>query len=226
MRPLGVVLLSGGMDSCVTTAVACQRGDVALLHVGYGQLTQARERKAFDQIAAHYQVPLPHRRLVSIDYLGEIGGSALTDPRIAVPPAGGEGLPATYVPFRNAHLLSIGVSWAEVLGASAVYLGVVEDDGSGYPDCTAAFCAAFGRAVAAGTAASPAIRILTPVIHRPKSEIVQLGMELAAPLHLTWSCYTREDEACGWCDSCVLRLRAFREAGHTDPLPYASPHPR
>ena len=225
-RP-AIVLLSGGLDSCVTAAIAAGTHDLALVHVDYGQRTRARERRAFTEIADFYDVPAARRLLAETDVLSRIGGSALTDPAIPVPQGGCEpdGVPATYVPFRNAHLLSLGVSWAEVLGAGAVYIGVVEEDSSGYPDCTEAFCSAFARAVEAGTSPRVDIRIVTPVIHQSKAEIVRMGSQLGAPLHLTWSCYTREDVGCGRCESCTLRLRAFRKAGVPDPLPYAQDAP-
>lgn len=224
MKPLAVVLLSGGLDSCVTAAIAAQTCDLALLHLDYGQRTRARERRAFADIAAHFGVPENRRLTLQADCLARIGGSALTDPGIPVPDAddAGAGVPVTYVPFRNAHLLSLGVSWAEVLGASAVYIGVVEEDSAGYPDCTEAFCRAFASAVRLGTRPESGVRVETPVIHLRKAEIVARGAALGAPLHLTWSCYRDEDLACGRCDSCRLRLNAFREAGRRDPIPYRS----
>ena len=223
MKPPAVVLLSGGLDSCVTAAIAAQSHDLALLHLDYAHRTHDRERKAFCDIADFFGVPPESRMIVESDYLSRIGGSALTDPAIPIPqtePRSSGRLPATYVPFRNAHLLSLGVSWAETIGAGAVYIGVVEEDSSGYPDCTKAFCSAFGAAAAAGT--RDRIEILTPVIDHTKSEIVRLGDRLGAPLELTWSCYGLEGPACGRCESCRLRKNAFREAGIPDPLPYAA----
>jgi 7-cyano-7-deazaguanine synthase len=219
-----VVLLSGGLDSTVTAAVAARDGELALLHLDYGQRTRSREHRAFLDVADHYGVPESHRMVAQADYLARIGGSALTDSAIPVPNGdpGRAGVPITYVPFRNAHLLSLGVSWAEVLGADAVFLGAVEEDSSGYPDCTEAFCRAFGDAVSAGTPPETRIRIETPVIHTAKADIVRLGVKLHAPLHLTWSCYEREDLACGRCDSCLLRGTAFRDAGIPDPIPYVT----
>lgn len=220
--PKAVVLLSGGLDSCVTAAIAARDQDLALLHLQYGQRTQSRERRAFDDIADHFAVPNADRLIVDSSFLSEIGGSALTDTNIPIPDADLDAadVPITYVPFRNAHLLSLGVSWAETIDAQSVYIGVVQDNSSGYPDCTEAFCKAFGEAVLAGTRDGN-IQIRTPVIHHDKAGIVRLGTELAAPLHLTWSCYSDESEACGLCDSCVLRLRAFEQAGVPDPIPYA-----
>ncbi len=222
MSELAVVLLSGGLDSCVTAAVAAQSHALALLHLTYGQRTRTREHRAFSDIADSYGVPPQRRLIVETDHLSQIGGSALTDPDIPVPDADLQRreIPVTYVPFRNAHLLCLGVSWAEVLGARAVYIGVVEEDSSGYPDCTEAFCLAFAKAAAAGTRPDTDIRICTPVIHHTKAQTVRLGADLGAPLHLTWSCYSREDTPCGRCDSCVLRLRAFQNAGIPDPAPY------
>jgi 7-cyano-7-deazaguanine synthase len=218
-----VVLLSGGMDSCVTAAIARETHRLALLHVSYGQRTERRERRAFDEIADFYSVR--DRLAVRLDSLSLIGGSALTDGRIPIPesmavPEGTVGIPITYVPFRNAHLLSAAVSWAEVIRARAVSVGAVAEDSSGYPDCRPEYYRAFGEVVRAGTHPETQIEIVTPVIAMRKSEIVRRGLALGAPLHLTWSCYQFEEEACGACESCRLRLRAFAEAGHRDPIAY------
>jgi len=219
---LAVCLVSGGMDSCVTAAIANEANDeLAFLHVSYGQLTEARERQAFEDLADNYNVT--KRLAVSIEYLKSIGGSSLTDDEIPVSEANltSREIPTSYVPFRNSHLLSIATSWAEVIGAQRIYIGAVAEDSSGYPDCRPEFYEAFQRAIDAGTKPETYVAIVTPVIHLRKSEIVRHGVELNAPLHLTWSCYRAEDRACGRCDSCALRLRAFREAGVTDPIPYA-----
>lgn len=219
---LAVCLVSGGMDSCVTAAIANEENDeLAFLHVSYGQRTEARERRAFEELANHYRV---EKRLVaSIEQLKEIGGSSLTDENVPVSEANlaSREIPTSYVPFRNSHLLSIATSWAEVIGASSIYIGAVAEDSSGYPDCRPEFYEAFQRVIETGTKSETRIRIVTPVIHFRKSEIVKRGIELHAPLQLTWSCYKSEDFACGRCDSCALRLRAFREAGVTDPIAYA-----
>lgn len=218
-----IVLLSGGMDSCVTAAIARTTHDVALLHASYGQRTAARERRAFDEIADFYQVS--ERLVVQLEHLGKIGGSALTDSSIAVPeaaPAAGE-IPVTYVPFRNAHLLSVAVSWAEVIGAGAVFIGAVAEDSSGYPDCRPEYYRVFQELIRVGTKPETRIELLTPVIAMRKSQIIRRGIELGAPLHLTWSCYQSGDVACGTCDSCRLRLRAFAEAGAPDPIAYRIP---
>ena len=222
MTDLSVVLLSGGLDSCVTTAIAARTHRIALIHLDYRQTTQARERQAFTEIADHYQVPQELRLVVQVDYFAQIGGSALTDRNLRIPNANldTDEIPITYVPFRNAHLLSVGVSWAEVIQAKSVFIGAVEEDSSGYPDCTEAFFKAFSIAARLGTKPQTDILIQTPLIHKKKSEIVQLGSELAAPLQMSWSCYRREDLGCGTCDSCTLRLRAFEDAGIPDPLPY------
>jgi 7-cyano-7-deazaguanine synthase len=215
-----VVLLSGGMDSCVCAALAARDHDAAAAHVSYGQRTEDRERRSFEAICDRLEI---HNRLaVRNDALRAIGGSALTDSNIAVPEshAIGGGVPVTYVPFRNAHFLAVAISWAEVLGADKVYIGAVEPDSSGYPDCRPAYYRAFNEVVKAGTKEG-AIQIVTPLIAMRKAEIVRLGLELGAPFDLTWSCYQREDQACGVCDSCVLRVRAFRDAGVDDPIPYA-----
>lgn len=216
-----VVLLSGGMDSCVTTAIANQTHSLALLHASYGQRTEQRERRAFEEIADFYGVR--KRLVVRFDSLAQIGGSALTDARIAMPenlPGDSATIPITYVPFRNAHFLSAAVSWAEVIGATAIYIGAVFEDSSGYPDCRPQYYETFAELVRVGTRPETQIEIVTPVIHMHKSEIVRKGVELGAPLGLTWSCYQSDYEACGVCDSCRLRLRAFSQAGHTDPIAY------
>ena len=217
-----VCLVSGGMDSCVTAAIAREQNDeLAFVHVSYGQRTEAREHRAFLELAYHYQVT--KRLTASIAYLSRIGGSSLTDASIDVSEANLATLeiPTSYVPFRNSHLLSIATSWAEVLGADRIYIGAVAEDSSGYPDCRLAFYEAFQLAIDIGTRPETRIEIVTPVINLRKSEIVRRGIELNAPLQLTWSCYRRQDKACGRCDSCALRLRAFREAGVVDPIPYA-----
>jgi 7-cyano-7-deazaguanine synthase len=223
-----VVLLSGGMDSCVCVAEAREghgAENVALLHAGYGQLTQERERRAFTEIADFYGVS--RRLIVQLDHFRAIGGSALTDKNIGVPEnqldgatAHGSSIPATYVPFRNAHFLSVAVSWAEAIGACAIYIGAVEEDSSGYPDCRPEYYRAFQNVIREGTRPETHIEIVTPVIALKKSEIIRHGVNLGAPLHLTWSCYQSQDMACGVCDSCVLRLRAFAEAGVADPIAY------
>jgi 7-cyano-7-deazaguanine synthase len=223
-----VVLLSGGMDSCVCAAIARERhgaGNVALLHAGYGQRTQERERRAFTDIADFYGVN--ERLVVQLDHFRAIGGSALTDKNIAVPEnqlgiaaPSANSIPVTYVPFRNAHFLSVAVSWAEVIGASAVYIGAVAEDSSGYPDCRPEYYAAFQQVVTEGTRPETQIEIVTPVITLKKSAIIRQGIELGAPLHLTWSCYQNDDLACGVCDSCLLRLRAFAEARVPDLIAY------
>ena len=220
-----VVLLSGGMDSCVCAALAlaeagAAHSEVAALHISYGQRTEARERQSFTAICD--RLGIRQRLIVRNEALRAIGGSALTDEGIAVPESAhiGEEVPVTYVPFRNAHFLAVAVSWAEVLGASRIYIGAVEQDSSGYPDCRPAYYEAFNQVIKAGTKEGN-IKVMTPLIAMRKSQIVRRGLELGAPLDLTWSCYSHGDRACGVCDSCVLRLRAFAEAGATDPIPYA-----
>ena len=223
-----VVLLSGGMDSTVTAAIAAERhgaARVAALHAGYGQRTEAREREAFQEICDFYG--FSQRLVVQLDHFRAIGGSALTDNKIAVPEEQlgasgphGSAIPLTYVPFRNAHFLSVAVSWAEVIGAQSIYIGAVAEDSSGYPDCRSEYYQVFQELIRVGTKPETQIEIVTPVITLRKSEIVRRGMVLGAPLHLTWSCYQSEDAACGVCDSCLLRLRAFAEAGAQDPTSY------
>ncbi len=216
-----VCLLSGGLDSSVAAACARAEGhELYFLHVGYGQLTWEREVSSFNQLADYYGVK--ERLITTAEHLRAIGGSALTDPNMPVPENDLDPsvIPVTYVPFRNANLLSIAVSWAEVLGAQFIYIGAVEEDGSGYPDCRETFFRAFEEAISKGTRPETDIRIKTPLIRKNKKEIVLLGLELGVPLEKTWSCYKNQDEACGSCDSCLLRLRGFREAGIADPISY------
>jgi 7-cyano-7-deazaguanine synthase len=223
-QPKAVVLVSGGMDSCVTAAIARQSHRLAFLHASYGQRTERRERQAFEELADFYGVQ--ERLVVRLDHFRAIGGSALTDTRIAVPegepeaPVESSQIPSTYVPFRNAHFLSVAVSWAEVIGAGAIFIGAVAEDSSGYPDCRQAYYDVFSELVRVGTRPETEIAIVTPVIALRKSEIVRLGGQLGAPLDRTWSCYQFEDSACGICDSCRLRRSAFSEAGMQDPVPY------
>jgi 7-cyano-7-deazaguanine synthase len=218
---LAVVLASGGMDSCVTVAIAQRSHRLALLHINYGQRTEKRELKAFNDLADHYEAD--HRLVISMEHLARIGGSSLTDISIPVSRAKFQAgsIPSSYVPFRNANLLAAGVSWAETLSARTLFVGAVEEDSSGYPDCRRAFFDAFEAVIAVGTRPTTSIKILTPVINYSKKDIVLKGVELGAPLHLTWSCYQREDVSCGVCDSCALRLRGFQQAGVPDPIPYA-----
>lgn len=218
---LAVCLISGGMDSCVTAAIANEEADeLAFLHVSYGQRTEERERRAFEDIANHYDVK--KSLVVSLEHLAKIGGSSLTDKEIAVATANlaAQGIPTSYVPFRNAHLLAIATSWAEVIHAGSIYIGAVAEDSSGYPDCRPEFYEAFQQAVRQGTKPETNIQIRTPVIALKKADLVRQGQKLNAPLKLTWSCYRESERACGDCDSCALRLRAFREAGVKDPIPY------
>jgi 7-cyano-7-deazaguanine synthase len=223
MNELAIILVSGGMDSCVTAAIAkLENNEIAFLHVSYGQRTERRERQAFNDIADFYAV---EKRLdVSIEYLAKIGGSSLTDANIEVAEANLESkeIPTSYVPFRNANMLSIATSWAEVLNANRIYIGAVAEDSSGYPDCRPEFYVAFEKTIEVGTKPETRIKIVTPIIHLTKAEIVRKGIELNAPLHLSWSCYRNEDAACGTCDSCALRLRGFEQAGVSDPINYKS----
>ncbi|MCU1296454.1 MAG: 7-cyano-7-deazaguanine synthase [Acidobacteriaceae bacterium] len=216
-----IVLLSGGMDSCVCAALAARDHEAAALHISYGQRTEDREGRAFAAICD--RLGIRERLIVRNEVFRAIGGSALTDSNIDVPEshAIGTDIPVTYVPFRNAHFLSAAVSWAEVIGAEKIYIGAVEQDSSGYPDCRPAYYDAFNSVVKTGTKEGR-IQVVTPLIAMRKAAIVRLGLELGAPLDLTWSCYSEEDRACGVCDSCVLRLRAFQEAGQADRIGYAA----
>jgi 7-cyano-7-deazaguanine synthase len=221
-QALAVVLASGGMDSCVTSAYADQNYKLAMLHVNYGQQTSERELAAFNDIADFYKVKNSHRLTVDISHLLQIGGSSLTDPKEKIEDGDllQSTVPRTYVPYRNGNLISIAASWAEVIGARSIWLGVVEEDGSGYPDCRADFINAQQKAINLGTACERELEICTPLIKKDKTKIVQLGKDLGAPLHLSWSCYRENEHACGKCDSCLLRLRGFAGAGFTDPIPY------
>ena len=223
MGRIAIVALSGGMDSCVAAAIARQGRDLALLHVRYGQRTREREERAFTELADWFRVPRERRLVVSAPHYGSMGGSSLTDPRMEVPRGtpSGTGIPSTYVPFRNAFILSVGVAWAEAIGAKAVFIGAAEPDSSGYPDCRPSFIEAFNRLVSVGTRPGSEIRVEAPLIGLTKAGIVKRGIELAVPFHLTWSCYVSQGpEACGACESCLLRLKGFREAGVKDPIRY------
>ncbi len=215
-----VVLLSGGMDSCVAAAMARRKGSIACLHCSYGQRSAGRERRSFEAVAE--TLGASERRILDMTHLGSMGGSALTDRTIAVPAAAPSRreIPATYVPFRNAQFLAAAIAWAEVLGATRVVYGAVEEDSSGYPDCRESFVRAFNHLIEVGTRAGSGLKLDAPLLHCSKAEIVRLGVEMGAPFHLTWSCYKDEEVACGKCDSCDLRRRGFREAGVADPLPY------
>lgn len=220
-KTLSVCLVSGGMDSCVTAAIAkAENQEIAFLHISYGQRTERRERQAFNDIADFYAVE--KRLAVSIEYLARIGGSSLTDNKMEVTEANLDSteIPTSYVPFRNANMLAIATSWAEVLRADSIYIGAVSEDSSGYPDCRPEFYAAFERTIEVGTKPESKIEIITPIIYLSKAEIVKKGLELNAPLNLSWSCYRSEDKACGTCDSCALRLRGFERAGAIDPIAY------
>jgi len=221
-KPLGIALCSGGMDSLVMSAFCTRESDICLLHVNYGQRTEAKELSCFHAIAEYLAVPYPRRLAVDISHLRKIGGSALTDERIALPEADlrREGVPATYVPFRNAHLVAIAVSWAEVIGAKNIYIGAVAADSSGYPDCRPQFYEAMNMAIREGTKAGSGIVVKAPFIGLLKKDIVLMGKSMGVPFERSWSCYREGEKACGRCDSCALRLRAFAEAGVDDPLPY------
>lgn len=219
--PKAIVLVSGGMDSLVTAAIANKDNELYFLHVNYGQKTEKRELKAFSDIADYFEVK--DRLIVDIGYLAKIGGSSLTDDKIEVTKADLDyhGIPTSYVPFRNANILSIAVAWAEVIGADKVFIGAVEEDSSGYPDCREVFYDAFNKMVDLGTKPETKIRIETPIIHLKKHEIVKKGANLNVPFELSWSCYKNDVEACGECDSCALRLRGFELAGIADPIKYS-----
>ncbi|NPV11830.1 MAG: 7-cyano-7-deazaguanine synthase QueC [Ignavibacteria bacterium] len=219
-KKLAVVLASGGMDSCVTTAIAAQDYELAMLHLNYGQRTEKRELKAFNDLADYFKAK--YRLVLDTDFFRKIGGSSLTDQNIEVSQANlnSTEIPSSYVPFRNANILAMAVAWAEVIGAEKIFIGAVEEDSSGYPDCRKIFYEKFNELIKVGTKPTTNITIETPIISMKKYEIVKKGIELNAPFHLTWSCYKDEDLACGVCDSCALRLRGFQLAGVEDPIPY------
>lgn len=219
---LAVVLISGGMDSLVTAAIAAQsHKKLACLHLNYGQKTQAKELECFHKIAEYYNVPKELRKVIDVSFLKQIGGSSLTDDGIDVKEHIGNSrdIPDSYVPFRNTHIVSMAVSWSEVLGAKNIYIGAVYEDSSGYPDCRPSYYKALNDLVKEGTRDGD-IEIITPVIYLKKEEIVQKALDLKAPLKDSWSCYSREDRACGVCDSCALRLRGFQKLGVEDPIDY------
>ncbi len=217
----GVVLLSGGMDSAVTASVAkieCE--NLFFLHIDYGQRTEKKERECFLNLCRHFEVV--NSLLLKLNHFKIFGGSSLVDRNMEVEKGNlnRSDIPTSYVPFRNGNFLSIATSVAEVLSYDAIYIGAVSEDSSGYPDCKPEFYEAFKKAIELGTKPETHIEIITPVINLRKSEIVRLGVELKTPFEYTWSCYKNEDVACGECDSCLLRLKAFKEAGVKDPLPY------
>ncbi len=221
MKTKGIVLLSGGMDSLVCAAIAARDCDeLYFLHLNYGQKTEARELKSFHQLTEFYEPQ--DTMIVDVSYLKQIGGSSLTDDSIEVKDyTGDSAVPDSYVPFRNANLVTVAVSWAEVIGAQRIYVGAVEEDSSGYPDCREAFYKALESAVDLGTKDDTKIKLFTPIIHKTKPEIIKLGLELEVPFQYSWSCYKNNELACGVCDSCVLRINSFKKAGVKDPIDYA-----
>ena len=224
--PLAVVCVSGGMDSAVTAALAGEEHRLAFLHANYGQRTEARELQCFHALADHFGVQ--DRLVVDLSDLRQIGGSSLTDPAVPVrvgEPVPGR-IPSSYVPFRNAHILSAAGSWGEVLGARAIFVGAVWEDSSGYPDCRPEFFRAFEETLRLGTRPETSLHVVTPVIELSKAQIVRRGLDLGVPLEKTWSCYQADDRACGACESCLLRLRGFQEVGATDPIRYRPPSGR
>ncbi|MGR3218625.1 MAG: 7-cyano-7-deazaguanine synthase QueC [Candidatus Anammoxibacter sp.] len=223
-KELTIVLVSGGMDSCVVTSIADTEYELAMLHVNYGQLTEKRELKAFNDIADHYKVGENRRLTADISYLSKIGGSSLTDKKIEIdnPAQDNSVVPNTYVPFRNTHFLSIAVSWAEVICARTIFIGAVAQDRPAYPDCNQPYYDVFNELITVGTKPATQIKIVTPIIEMQKSEIVEKGVSLNAPLGLTWSCYKNNEAACGKCNSCILRLEAFDKAGIKDAVRYSA----
>ena len=215
-----ICILSGGMDSTLSSYIAKKDGfEIIAVHFNYGQRTQNRELKAFRDICD--DLGILEKYEIDIPFFTQIGASALTDKNIDVPTEGVKpGVPITYVPFRNGIFLSITAAIAEKEGATAMYIGVVQEDSSGYPDCTDSFISDMTKAINQGTKEETKIEILTPLVHLSKAQIVQEAVKLSVPLEHTWSCYKEEAEACGVCDSCRLRLNGFKLAGVTDPIKY------
>ncbi len=216
-----VCLLSGGMDSSTLACLAKHDGyDILALHFTYGQRTEKKERECAKRIARH----LNALEFLDVDlaYLKAVGASSLTDRAIQVKAHedAGEGIPDTYVPFRNANLLSVATSFAEARGADAIYIGVQASDYSGYPDCRPEFINAFQKVITLGTRPDAGITLKTPFVSLNKAEILKIGMDLKVPYEDTWSCYTENEVACGICGSCHFRLEAFRQFGIPDPIPY------
>ena len=225
-KDLAIVLVSGGMDSLTTLGIACEHHqDIALLHLSYGQKTAKREQECFKNIANFYHIPGERRKIINMDFLGELGGSSLTDKDIKVKKyAPGTEIPNSYVPFRNTHLIALAVSWAEIIKARKIYIGAVEEDSSGYPDCRPSYYKAYNELIRQGSK-NGNIQIITPIIGMRKHDIIKKARELKAPLEMTYSCYANEDKACGICDSCFLRLQGFKKAGLEDPIEYANERP-
>ena len=219
-KELAVVAVSGGLDSCITTAIASKDYDLALVHINYGQKTESKELQSFHKIADYYKVS--KKLVIDFTHFQKIGGSSLTDKSIQISKADltSKLVPTSYVPFRNANILAACVSWAEIIGAQKIFIGAVFEDSSGYPDCRPEFFKSFEATANLGTKPETQIKIETPIIYLSKKEIIKLGLELKAPLELTWSCYRNDDEACGVCDSCALRLRGFQSLNVVDPIPY------
>ncbi|MCP5063078.1 MAG: 7-cyano-7-deazaguanine synthase QueC [Ignavibacteriae bacterium] len=219
-KPLAVIAVSGGLDSCVTTAIANKEYDLALAHFNYGQRTEEKELQSFNKIADYFEVE--KRMVIDFSHFQKIGGSSLTDKSIEIKEAdlNNENVPNSYVPFRNGNMLSACASWAEIIEANSIFIGAVFEDSSGYPDCRPDFLSTFETMLNLGTKPETKIKIKAPIINMNKKEIIKLGLELKAPLELTWSCYSDEDEACGVCDSCALRLRGFQSLGIVDPIAY------
>jgi len=215
-----VCIISGGMDSALSAKIAQEEGyEIIALHFNYGQRTETKELACFRKITDAMNISDSYE--IDLPFFEQIGASALTDKSIEVPTGGlEEGIPVTYVPFRNGIFLSIAASVAEKHGAEALFIGVVEEDSSGYPDCRESYIMQMEKAINLGTKDETHIEIKMPLVHMKKSEIVAKSLELGVPLEYTWSCYQSEDEACGVCDSCRLRLKGFEEAGVKDPISY------
>ncbi len=220
MGKRAVAIISGGMDSAVSAAKAIENGyELIGLHFNYGQRTEKKELECFNKLCEDFEIETKY--VIDLPFFADIGASALTDKSIDVPTGGIEpGVPITYVPFRNGIFLSIATAIAEKEGAEAIYIGVVEEDSSGYPDCTEQFMKSIENSINLGTKEDTVIMIQRPLVRLSKADIVKEALRLGVKLEHTWSCYKEEDIACGVCDSCRLRLSGFERVDQRDPIEY------
>jgi len=213
-------IMSGGMDSTLSAYMVKNAGyEIVAVHFNYNQRTQNKELQCFNAICEDLDVR--EKYILDLDFFKKLGASALTDETLEIPTTGVEdGIPITYVPFRNGIFLSMAAAIAEKEGAELISIGVVEEDSSGYPDCRESYIKSMQESINLGTKDTTNITIHMPLVSLSKSQIVQKATELNVPLFNTWSCYKNEEAACGVCDSCRLRLNGFKLAGVTDPISY------